>query len=57
MILALVGAAVPDGLWEVLKFALGGYVIGRSGEKIVTALSAKGMSAWPRPRPDANSDQ
>lgn len=47
MILALLGGVVPEGLWEVLKFALGGYVIGRSGEKIVTTLSEKGMIPWP----------
>ena len=30
--------ALPDDLWDLLKIGLGGYVVGRSGEKIAKVL-------------------
>lgn len=35
--------ALPPDMWELLKIGLGGYVVGRSGEKIAKAL--KGMQS------------
>jgi hypothetical protein len=32
---------VPPDMWALLKIGLGGYVVGRSGEKIVAALKNK----------------
>jgi hypothetical protein len=32
---------VPQDLWDLIKIGLGGYVLGRSGEKIATSLSKK----------------
>ena len=32
---------LPDKFWELLKIGIGGYVIGRSAEKIVTNYSGK----------------
>ena len=28
----------PQDLWDLIKIGLGGYVVGRSGEKIATVL-------------------
>lgn len=33
--------AVPADLWDLLKIGLGGYVIGRSGEKIAQVIKQK----------------
>ena len=30
--------SLPDDLWDLLKIGLGGYVVGRSGEKIANVL-------------------
>jgi hypothetical protein len=32
-------AEVPSDLWELIKIGLGGYVIGRSAEKIIPATA------------------
>jgi len=32
---------VPVHLWDLLKLGIGGYVVGRSGEKIVNVLKQK----------------
>ncbi len=32
---------IPQDLWDLLKIGLGGYVVGRTGEKMVTAYKAK----------------
>jgi hypothetical protein len=32
---------VPDQMWELIKIGLGGYVIGRSAEKIAESISLK----------------
>lgn len=32
---------IPTDLWDLLKLGIGGYVIGRSGEKIVKVLKEK----------------
>ena len=32
---------VPDGLWTLLTIGMGGYIAGRSGEKIATVLKAR----------------
>jgi hypothetical protein len=32
---------LPDDFWQLLKISVGGYVIGRSGEKIVPELANK----------------
>lgn len=43
---AITGAGVvlepPEQLWELLKIGLGGYVVGRSGEKMVKQWKGKG---------------
>lgn len=31
---------IPTDLWDVIKIGLGGYVVGRSGEKIVQVIGA-----------------
>ena len=33
-----VSIAIPDGMWDLLKIMIGGYVVGRSGEKIARHL-------------------
>ncbi len=33
---------LPDALWALMKIGLGGYVLGRTGEKIVTTLKNGG---------------
>lgn len=35
-----IGPAVPDQMWPLLKLGLGGYVIGRSAEKVIPATVA-----------------
>lgn len=32
---------VPPQMWEILKIGLGGYIVGRSGEKIADSLAKK----------------
>jgi hypothetical protein len=32
---------IPDDLWDLLKIGLGGYVVGRSAEKIVKDFAAR----------------
>ena len=32
---------IPTDLWDLLKLGIGGYVVGRSGEKIVKVLKSK----------------
>lgn len=34
---------IPDGLWELLKLGVGGYIGGRSAEKIATTLSNRNI--------------
>ncbi len=36
-VLGLSGVDIPSDMWQLLKIGLGGYVIGRSAEKIVPA--------------------
>jgi hypothetical protein len=38
-----VSLPTPPDLWELIKIGLGGYVVGRSGEKIMTAWASKGQ--------------
>lgn len=42
---ALFGASImldmPDALWQLLNIGVGGYVVGRSGEKIANSLCKK----------------
>ena len=33
--------AVPDNLWNLLMIGMGGYIVGRSGEKIAESLARK----------------
>ncbi|MGD9637830.1 MAG: 3TM-type holin [Alphaproteobacteria bacterium] len=44
---ALFGASVtldmPDELWQLLNIGVGGYVVGRSGEKIADSLFKKNL--------------
>jgi len=35
---------IPSDMWDLLKLGLGGYVLGRSGEKIVSAYKEGGAS-------------
>ena len=37
-----VSLPTPPDLWELIKIGLGGYVVGRSAEKVVTAWASKG---------------
>lgn len=37
-------AILPDHLWQLLKLGVGGYIIGRSGEKIALTLTEKELS-------------
>ena len=32
---------LPDGAWHLLQIGVGGYIVGRSGEKIVSNLNVK----------------
>ena len=34
---------LPDKLWNLMTIGVGGYVVGRSAEKIVTSTSGKGI--------------
>ena len=36
----LAALAIPPDMWGLLKLGLGGYVVGRSGEKMATAISS-----------------
>lgn len=38
-----VSLPTPPDLWELIKIGLGGYVVGRSGEKIMSAWAGKGQ--------------
>lgn len=42
---AVNGVPLSEGMWDVLQITLGGYVIGRSGEKIVR----EGGAPWQKP--------
>jgi len=33
--------SMPDNVWDLLKIGLGGYIVGRSGEKIASSLGKK----------------
>lgn len=35
------GIDLPDKFWELLKIGLGGYIVGRSAEKIVSSVNVK----------------
>lgn len=37
-----VSLPTPPDLWELIKIGLGGYVVGRSAEKVVSAWAGKG---------------
>jgi hypothetical protein len=37
-------AVLPDHLWQLLKIGVGGYIVGRSGEKIALTLTDKELS-------------
>jgi len=37
-IFSLPAAVIPPDMWQLLKIGVGGYVLGRSGEKIVGVL-------------------
>lgn len=53
---------IPDGIWELLKWGIGGYVGGRTVEKVATQLARRPASGgtfpsllgrkddWPQPR-------
>lgn len=50
-VLALVGVQslpprleVPEGMWTLLTIGIGGYIAGRSAEKVVTTLAMRGLS-------------
>jgi len=36
---------LPDQLWDLLKIGVGGYIIGRSGEKITKIYKSNGQSS------------
>ena len=40
-IFGLVAAEIPADMWTLLKIGVGGYIVGRSAEKIVPSLRAK----------------
>jgi hypothetical protein len=40
-IFSLASLPIPTDLWELLKIGLGGYVFGRSAEKVAVSLAAK----------------
>ena len=35
-------AEIPESMWELLKLGVGGYILGRSGEKIATVWKKNG---------------
>jgi len=39
-ILGVTAAAIPADMWTLMKIGVGGYVIGRSGEKIAPAVAS-----------------
>lgn len=36
---------MPADLWDLLKIGVGGYIVGRSGEKIIKTVKSKGTSS------------
>lgn len=47
-------AAIPEDMWDLLKIGMGGYIIGRSAEKIVRDAAPMFGQVTPKRKPERN---
>ncbi len=48
-IVGATAAVIPPDMWTLMKIGVGGYIVGRSAEKVVTNLKTNGSLSSPGP--------